>query len=200
MKKLLTAGALAGAIALTPALAAPAHAGNNDDALLGIGLALALGTAVYIASENDNNGRHYSSHNGGRAKAHVHTKHCNHGNHNNHVRTQRDDYHGNKHDRQYNRDYDRRNNHDYRRGDRNDHYRNNGHYNNDRYSRNYNRFDARDARRVAKRQYNIDVQETFRRDNKIIVKGWDRRHRWTKIAFNARTGEVVNIDKKNRRG
>ncbi len=190
MKKLLTAGALAGAIAFSPALAAPAHAGNNDDALLGVGLAVALGTAIVLANDYDDDHRHYDrSYNRGYTKGHVHTKDCNHGKHKGHV-DKRDHRH----------DHDR----DYRRGDRHDNYYRgndrNHRYGHDRNYSRYDRFDRDDAKRIAKRHYNIDVQESFRRDNKIIVKGWDRRHRWTKIAFNARTGEVVNVTKKYRRG
>ncbi|MGB0920407.1 MAG: hypothetical protein ACPG06_04800 [Alphaproteobacteria bacterium] len=194
MKKLLTAGALAGALAFTPALAAPAHAGDHDDALLGLGLALALGTAVYVASEHDNEPRHYRHKHGVHGKAHVkrhiHDKHCNHNGHNKHkghAHKHRDDYHGYKHGRQYDRD------------DRRGRYYNNR-YHNDQYTRNHNRFDQRDARRIAKRHYDINVEKTKRVNNRIVVKGWDRRGMWTKISFHARTGEVRSITKSHRRG
>lgn len=143
MKKLLTAGAVAGTLLASTAFATEAKAKTDDEALLGIGAAVLIGAAILAAQDDDHRDRgHYRD----------------------------------RHDR---RDYGR--------------HGGNGHH----YGK-HHRFNQRKAARIAERRYHLDVQETARRDGKIIVKGWDRRDHWTRIVFNARSGNVIKVKRTDR--
>lgn len=142
MKKLLTAGAVAGTLLASTAFATEAKAKTDDEALLGIGAAVLVGAAILASQDNDHHDR---------------------------------DRYRNHHDR---RDYGR--------------YGGSGHH----YGK--HRFNERKAARIAERRYHLDVQETKRRDGKIIVKGWDRGDHWTRIVFRARTGEVIKVKRTDR--